>query len=148
MANRDIEHHIIDPAMSIRPVHTYFFLSLSFLAFSISIYLKPALAAPSAKHEASQGRLVWQKYNCQSCHQLYGLGGYLGTDLTNVYSAPGKGEPWIRAMLKTGNAPMPPFEMPEEEIADLIAFLKETDASGRAHPREFVLLPTGMIQRK
>lgn len=72
----------------------------------------------------------------------------MGPDLTNVYSAPGKGEPWIRAMLKVGSAPMPPFEMPEKEIAALIAFLKEADASGRADPKDFVALPNGMIQRK
>lgn len=134
--------------MSIRPVHTFFFLSLSFLVFSLSIYLKPAFAASSAKHEASQGRLVWQKYNCQSCHQLYGLGGYLGPDLTNVYSAPGKGENVIRAFLKTGVAPMPSFEMSEEETDNLISFLKETDASGSADPRSFFILSTGMTKRK
>ncbi|MBV6442512.1 MAG: cytochrome c [Haliscomenobacteraceae bacterium CHB4] len=135
-----------------KPAHTFTVLSLAFLAFSFSIYLEPALdAAPSTNPEkqmASEGRLVWQRYNCQSCHQLYGLGGYLGPDLTNIYSAPGKGETWIRAMLKVGSAPMPSFTMPEEEIAALLAFLKATDASGRADPKDFVALPTGMIQRK
>ncbi len=132
-----------------KPAYTFAFLSLVFVAFSFSVYLKPALeAGGEEKQRTARGRLIWQKYNCQTCHQLYGLGGYLGTDLTNVYSAPGKGEPWIRAMLKTGSAPMPPFDMPTEEIADLIAFLKETDASGHAHPKDFVIFPTGMIQRK
>lgn len=137
--------------MSIKPVHTFFFLSLSFLAFSLSIYLKPAFAGTdgrAGKIAASQGRLVWQKYNCQSCHQLYGLGGYLGPDLTNVYSAPGKGEHLIRALVKTGNAQMPPFKIQEEEMRLLIAFLKTTDASGSADPRDFFILSTGMTKRK
>ncbi len=97
---------------------------------------------------AAEGRLVWQKYNCQSCHQLYGLGGYLGPDLTNVYSAPGKGEPVIRAFLKAGVPPMPVFNISEEETASLIAFLRATDGSGSAAPRDFTILPSGMIKKK
>ncbi len=133
------------------PIIPFSFLGLAFLGFSFSIYLKPALSEQSlgeGNSSASEGRLVWQKYNCQSCHQLYGLGGYLGPDLTNVYSAPNKGVALIRARLKTGISPMPAFECSEEETADLIAFLKVTDASGSADPRTFITLPSGMIQRK
>jgi nitric oxide reductase subunit C len=137
--------------MTFKPVYTFSFLSLAFLAFSFSIYLNPALtetAISIEKQQAAAGRLVWQKYNCQSCHQLYGLGGYLGPDLTNVYAAPGKGEALIRAVLKTGVAPMPSFDMAEEEITLLVSFLKETDASGTADPRGFVIQSNGMTQRK
>lgn len=136
----------------IKPAHTFALLSFGFLAFSFSIYLRPSLdaghAANTNKRAVSEGRLVWQRYNCQSCHQLYGLGGYLGPDLTNVYSTPGKGENWVRAMLKSGVAQMPVFEMPEKEIAQLITFLKAADASGSADPRNFSILPTGMTKRK
>ncbi len=140
-----------DYNMTLRPLHSFSFLSVVFLAFSLSIYLKPAFSLPTidiAKPEASKGRLTWQKYNCQSCHQLYGLGGYLGPDLTNVYAAPNKGEPLIRAMLQIGIPPMPSFNLPEEEIALLVAFLKETNASGTADPRMFLILSNGMTQRK
>ncbi len=134
-----------------KPLHFFLLLSLAFLTFSFSIYLQPAIEAPAGSTDtalAAQGRLVWQKYNCQSCHQLYGLGGYLGPDLTNVYSAPGKGEAYIRAFLKAGVAPMPVFDLPEEEAAQLAAFLKAADASGSASPRDFIILPTGMTKRK
>lgn len=137
--------------MTQKPAIAFSLLSLAFLAFSLSIYLKPgrsAVAIGVEKDAASAGRLVWQKYNCQSCHQLYGLGGYLGPDLTNVYSAPGKGETVVRALLKTGVAQMPAFQMTEEEIAQLIAFLKHTDASGSADPRDFSILSSGMTKRK
>lgn len=135
----------------LKPPIIFALLNLGFLAFSISIYLRPAIEAPAGGTDATlaaQGRLVWQKYNCQSCHQLYGLGGYLGPDLTNVYSLPGKGEPVIRAFLKAGVAPMPVFNLSEEEIAELAAFLRAADASGSAAPRNFTILPTGMIKRK
>lgn len=136
---------------NLKPLHFFLLLNLGFLAFSISIYLRPAIEAPARDADAAlaaRGRLAWQKYNCQSCHQLYGLGGYLGPDLTNVYSAPGKGEAYIRAFLKAGVAPMPVFDLPEEEAAQLAAFLKAADASGSAAPRDFIILPTGMIKRK
>ena len=63
--------------------------------------------------------MVWQKYNCQSCHQLYGLGGYLGPDLTNVYSAKGKGELFIKAFLHAGTKQMPSFDLSKEEEKEL-----------------------------
>lgn len=131
-----------------KPIIPFIVLGLSFLAFSFSIYLQPALAPQAASVGAAEGRLVWQRYNCQSCHQLYGLGGYLGPDLTNVYSAPGKGDAYIRAMLKAGLAPMPVFHLSEEETVQLIAFLKAADESGSASPRDFIILPTGMIKSK
>ena len=137
--------------MNLKPAHLFSLLAFAFFAFSLSIYLEPANAATSLgfeKHKADAGRLVWQKYNCQSCHQLYGLGGYLGPDLTNIYTAAGKGEALIRVMLKTGVAPMPAFQLSEAETADLIEFLKQTDASGSADPRGFSIQASGMTIRK
>jgi len=133
----------------LKPITTFSLLSLLFLAFSFRIYLKPSFSVAREvfdKKEASQGRLVWQKYNCQSCHQLYGLGGYLGPDLTNVYSSPGKGAQLLRAILKTGSSPMPAFDLSEQETDLLIEFLKSTDASGSANPLDFTILPDGMTR--
>ena len=42
--------------------------------------------------EAITGKVLYQKYNCTACHQIYGLGGFLGPDLTIVVSQQGKGE--------------------------------------------------------
>ena len=72
------------------PKRIFFVLFVCFIAFSVWIYTIP-LFSPSQYsekelHLVAEGRLVWQKYNCHTCHQLYGLGGYLGPDLTNVYS--------------------------------------------------------------
>ena len=97
---------------------------------------------------AGEGRLVWQKYNCQACHQLYGLGGYLGPDLTNVYSKEGKGEVYIRAMIASGTAQMPYFSLNENEYNQLVEFLKMTDASGTADPRNFKIEMSGMTSKK
>lgn len=134
-----------------KPTIASIFLTLcaAFLAYSLSIYLKPLPAKKNNfnKNLAASGRLVWQKYNCQSCHQFYGLGGYLGPDLTNIYSQPGKGEAVIRAMIKNGTKQMPSFQLPESEIQLLLEFLKSVDASGVADPRSFITTGTGMIEQ-
>ena len=134
--------------MNIRPVHIFALLTISFLVYSFTIYLTPLTTGKvdvPADQQALEGRLVWQKYNCQSCHQLYGLGGYLGPDLTNVYSAEGKGEVVIRAMVKSGVKQMPAFDLSESEMKKLLAFLRTVDASGHSDPRRFRTEMTGMI---
>ena len=78
-----------------KPIHLFFSLCFLFLIYTLSIYLTPLTVAKMStidSEKAVSGRIVWQKYNCQSCHQLYGLGRYLGPDLTNVVSNPKKGE--------------------------------------------------------
>lgn len=135
--------------MKLKARHTFFLLSFLFLIYSFSIYLKPLSVYPNKeeynKSKAGDGRMVWQKYNCQTCHQLYGLGGYLGPDLTNIISQQSKGEVLLRAMVKTGNKQMPAFNFSDKEMSDLIEFLKSTDASGNADPRTFEKNTFGMI---
>lgn len=80
--------------------------------------------------EAIKGEDLWQQNNCFSCHQLYGLGGYLGPDLTNTYSTEGKGEAYIKAFLNSGIKTMPKFNFSEEEQSHLVAFLREVDQTG------------------
>ena len=64
---------------------------------------------------AVKGQQLFQNNRCWSCHQLYGLGGYLGPDLTNIYSAEGKGPTYIKAFLNSGVKSMPQFNFSEEE---------------------------------
>jgi nitric oxide reductase subunit C len=137
--------------MKITALHIFSALCLLFLVYSFSIYIMPMRdrKKPSYNKEmAGKGRLTWQKYNCQACHQLYGLGGYLGPDLTNVYSEPGKGAAWINAIVRSGVKQMPSFELSDQEMLQLVEFMKSTDASGVADPRNFKTQPTGMITVK
>lgn len=80
--------------------------------------------------KAIAGKNLWQNYNCNSCHQLYGLGGYLGPDLTNVYTTSGKGPEYIKGILNSGIGTMPPFHFSQKEKEALVAFLEEVDRSG------------------
>jgi nitric oxide reductase subunit C len=76
-----------------------------------------------SKSQISIGKILYQEKNCTACHQIYGLGGYLGPDLTNVISQKGKGEEYVRAILRTGTGRMPDYGFSEEEINALTAFL-------------------------
>ena len=135
--------------MKLKPIHVFLILSASFIWYSFSIYIKPLSEKKSAafnKKMASDGQLVWQNYNCQSCHQLYNLGGYLGPDLTNVISNPHKGEKIVRALIKSGTKQMPAFSLSDNEMNSLIEFLKSTDASGNSDLRKFKVINFGMLE--
>ncbi|MEX0995578.1 MAG: c-type cytochrome [Flavobacteriaceae bacterium] len=127
---------------------TFMLLSVAFLLFSWSIYVDENIYENKpADYDAQlqkQGRLVWQKYNCHVCHQLYGLGGFLGPDLTNVSQ---KGFHYVDAFLKNGAASMPALELTEEETQQLFEFLKATNASGSSNPKDYRKLWNGMIEQ-
>jgi nitric oxide reductase subunit C len=92
---------------------------------------------------ALAGWKTWQDKNCQSCHQVYGLGGYLGPDLTNIASNPVKNEIYIRTFIKYGNGRMPNLNLDDTEINDLVAFLQWVDKSGKSRVSEDKVTWTG-----
>ena len=94
---------------------------------------------------ADQGKMNWQKYNCGACHQVYGLGGYLGPDLTNTYSK--KGADFITALLKGGTPVMPNFHLDDSTIHTLVSYLKDIDATGKSDPRTYTINSDGSIQQ-
>jgi nitric oxide reductase subunit C len=85
--------------------------------------------------KAIEGKLLYQKHNCTSCHQLYGLGGYLGPELTTILAEPGR-EDYDRAILKTGTQRMPDFRLNEEEIDNVIEFLKYVNTTAVTYKKQ------------
>lgn len=75
-----------------------------------------------------KGKHLWDVSNCMGCHTLLGEGGYYAPELTKVYQR--RGEPFIRAMLKDpqamypGERKMEQYNFTDEQIGDLVAFLK------------------------
>lgn len=131
-------------------IYIFVTLSVLFVIYSFTIYWQPNTVERSTQFDhkmAGEGRLVFQKYNCQSCHQFYGLGGHLGPDLTNEYSRLNGNEAALRMYFKGGMKQMPKFDLTTEEEDALIEFLKSTDASGKADPRTFKRLSNGMTQQ-
>lgn len=121
-------------------------LMTAFLCFSFFLYSALPVKNGPENAEADAGKMAWQKYNCNACHQVYGLGGFLGPDLTNAYSV--KGEGYIQAFLKSGTTIMPDYHLSEKEIKDLTAFLRTIDATGSADPKTFTINYDGSIEQK
>ena len=94
----------------------------------------------------ASGKLVWQKYNCNSCHQLYGLGGFLGPDLTHVDKR--GGAIYVKAIVSTGTSGMPAFRLDSAEMDALLYFFKTMNESGNADPRKFSIDKDGFISTR
>ncbi|MEK7484112.1 MAG: cytochrome c [Planctomycetota bacterium] len=77
---------------------------------------------------ASQGQKLWHQYNCQSCHQIYGFGGFLGPDLTN--SAQTLASARFESILTVGSIQMPAFHFSSEDRLALLQFLTEVNQTG------------------
>lgn len=110
-------------------------LSILFIAYSVFVYSSANIKnVGSLSAEAQKGKLVFQKYNCGACHQVYGLGGYMGPDLTNVLNSEGKGKEYAKAFIVYGTVKMPNFKLPQEEVNSLLAFLEDVSKTGNAFP--------------
>lgn len=120
-------------------------LVVTFLFYSFHLYSFLPVKGKTVTEETSKGKLIWQQYNCNACHQVYGLGGYLGPDLTNTYSL--KGPAYITAFLQNGTATMPNFHLNGQEMNALLAYLQNIDASGKADPRTFTINTNGTIEQ-
>lgn len=102
-----------------------------FSTYNFVVYTsESAYQAAKFSEKALQGETLWLKNNCNACHQIYGLGGYLGPDVTNVYSTEGKGEPYIKIILNSGIQSMPLFSFNEAEKEQFVQFFKEVDQTG------------------
>jgi nitric oxide reductase subunit C len=107
-------------------------LIILFIGYNYNLYIKKTSAGSkiSLSDSALKGQEIWQDNNCTACHQLYGLGGYLGPDLTNIASNPEKGTEYAKAFFNSGIKSMPKFNFNEDEKNNLALFLKEVDQTG------------------
>lgn len=110
----------------------------AFAVYSVVVYTSgtetPRMSAFT--QQVRNGMALFQKHNCIACHQFYGLGGYMGPDLTNVVSRPDKGADYARTFIENGTDKMPNFGLSPSEIGDLVKFLEYVDASGVYPPRK------------
>ncbi len=76
------------------------------------------------------GKRVWEDNDCVGCHTILGEGAYFAPELGNVYQRRGPAfiKAWIKAMPThaPGRRQMPQFNLSDEELDALVAFLKWT----------------------
>jgi nitric oxide reductase subunit C len=114
-------------------VLTLLLLLVSFSVYSFIIYTKGTESHIILNEKelglVKEGKQIYQQYNCMSCHQIYGLGGYLGPELTTAFSDKHRGEDFMRAFLKSGGRRMPDFKFKPDQIDALISYLKYVDST-------------------
>jgi nitric oxide reductase subunit C len=122
-------------------------LLLCFMAYSFVVATSgiAPLHDVQMSSEAIDGKFLFQEYNCISCHQFYGLGGYMGPDLTNVISASGKGENYAAAFIRHGSSKMPDFKLSESQVNSLVEYLKFVDIETRYPITDFKINMDGTV---
>lgn len=120
-------------------------LSAAFLSYSFFLYSDNFSYNSTEGTSTDRGKKLWQEKNCISCHQIYGLGGYLGPDLTNSYSK--RGPDYIKAFLRSGTEVMPNYDFSENEVDDLAQYIKSIDESGIGMPSKLKINYDGTIQQ-
>jgi nitric oxide reductase subunit C len=114
-------------------IGVFIVLFLLYSVYSIVVYTKGTekdLTFSAAEwQKINNGKNLFQQYNCTACHQLYGLGGYLGPELTTAFSDKKRGELYMKTFLKYGGPRMPNFHFNDEEINDIVSFLKYVDST-------------------
>jgi nitric oxide reductase subunit C len=78
-----------------------------------------------------RGKHIWETRNCIGCHTLLGEGAYFAPELGNVYKR--RGPDFIKAWMQAqptgapGRRQMPQFHLNDEQLNDLVEFLKWTN---------------------
>ncbi len=123
--------------------NVYYGGSLFFLLVFLGLTFHTVRALPARDHRENltpqvvQGKALWEKNNCIGCHTLLGEGAYFAPELGNVYKRRGgdfiKG--WIKAMPTkvAGRRQMPQFNLNDEELDAVVAFLKWTSEINTAN---------------
>ena len=108
---------------------TLLVLISSFCFQSVLIYFDPAGKSNRLSEKAYSGLELWRENNCQTCHQLYGQGGHIGPDLTNVTARLSSHA--IQAIVNSGPKQMPAFHLNQSQTESLVFFFNEMNQTGR-----------------
>ena len=125
-----------------KPKYIYYSSLIAFVFLLLGLTIHTMIVLPQQNNEDSltpqiiQGKLIWEEHNCIGCHTLLGEGAYFAPELGNVYERRGGShsggiyfiKAWLKAMPTniSGRRQMPQFNLTEDELNALIAFLKWT----------------------
>ena len=97
----------------------------------VTVMLFIFTTALGAAVDVARGKHIWETRNCVGCHTILGEGAYFAPELGNVYTR--RGPEFIKAWIKAqptgapGRRQMPQFHLSDQELDDLVAFLKYTN---------------------
>ncbi len=106
-----------------------------YIAYSAWVYTGGTESVVEMQLAAKNGKRIWQQSNCQNCHQLFGLGGYMGPDLTSVTTDKQRGANYARAIILSGGNNMPNYHFTTSEADDIIAYLDHVNKAATANIR-------------
>lgn len=121
---------------------TLFFLVIfiALVAQSHAYVLSTSSNPDKITASVAAGKHVWEKHSCINCHSIMGEGAYFAPELGNVWErygghddAEGARETlkaWMQAQPTgiPGRRQMPQFNLSDEELDNLVDFLRWTDA--------------------
>lgn len=112
-------------------------LGSAFLAMSAAVFADPGASGEPLQLSADgiRGKQAWRRHNCVVCHQFFGMGGFLGPDLTNVVGR--MGEETVAWVLRNGRGSMPDLGLSVDEVNALVVFLAEMNRTGQFPPQEW-----------
>ena len=115
---------------------TFFILLFAVLVFHTEQRIPQRSNVAELTPAVVRGKHIWETRNCIGCHTLLGEGAYFAPELGNVYVRRGGDETgaafikgWIKAMPTgaPGRRQMPQFHLSEQQLDDLVEFLKWTN---------------------
>lgn len=108
----------------------FFILVFAGLVFDTERKIPQRSNAQEITPAVVRGKAIWETRNCIGCHTLLGEGAYFAPELGNVYKR--RGGDFIKAWMAAqpsgapGRRQMPQFNLTEEQLNDLVEFLKWT----------------------
>src|SRR5574343_1698062 len=108
----------------------FFFLLFVALTFDTVQALPKRDNRANLTEQVARGKNLWEVNNCIGCHTLLGEGAYFAPELGNVYQR--RGPEFIKAWIQAqpthveGRRQMPQFNFTEQQLDDLVEFLKWT----------------------
>ena len=109
----------------------FFFLLFLALTFDTESALPDRDNRGNITEQVAMGKKVWEEHDCIGCHTLLGEGAYFAPELGNVYKRFGNSTDAIVGFIKSrpvngipGRRSMPQFNMSDEELNAVAAFLK------------------------
>ena len=116
----------------------FFFLFLALTFDTIKQYPKRDMRQ-NITPQVVAGKHIWETRNCIGCHTLMGEGAYFAPELGNVVARMGSKE-GVKAFIQSrpvdgipGRRSMPQFNLSEEELDAVVAFLEHVGTINNAN---------------